>query len=65
VLKIAALFSLLFLMSCSSDSGKIDHAKFEIEQGNFSSARRYLTAIPKDSKEFNTADSLLKAIENR
>jgi hypothetical protein len=50
-------------MGCSSDSGKIDHARFEIEQGNFESARRYLESVSKDSKDFKVADSLLKAIE--
>ena len=63
MLKSLCFAAIIFLMNCSSDSGKIDHARFEIEQGNFSSARRYLESIPKDSKDFKTADSLLKVIE--
>jgi len=63
MLKVLCCIALVYFTGCSSDSEKIDHARFEIEQGNFESARRYLTSIPKDSKDFKVADSLLKAIE--
>jgi len=65
MLKILIFSTLFFLVRCSSDSDKIDHARFEIEQGNFSSARRYLETVPTNSQQFKTADSILKAIENR
>jgi len=63
MLKVLCFITLVYFAGCSSDSGKIDHARFEIEQGNLENARRYLTSIPKDSKDFKVADSLLKAIE--
>jgi hypothetical protein len=63
MLKILCFITVVYFAGCSSDSGKIDHARFEIEQGNFESARRYLKSVPKESKDFKVADSLLKAIE--
>lgn len=63
MLKVLCFITLVYFAGCSSDSGKIDHARFEIEQGNYENARRYLATVSKDSKEFRVADSLLKAIE--
>ncbi len=60
-----SLAAFIFLSKCSSETGKIDHAKFEIEQGNFASARRYLAAVDSTSPLFRSADSILKSIEGR
>ncbi|MBL8028803.1 MAG: hypothetical protein JNL74_20430 [Fibrobacteres bacterium] len=60
-----SIICIALFAGCSSDTAKIDHAKFEIEQGNFVSARRYLESVPQSSPQFNTADSLLKAIKDR
>lgn len=52
-------------LSCGSPKADLDNAKFEIEQGNLESARRYLERVPLKSPLRAKADSLLKIVEKR
>lgn len=66
LLKGLSLALLLLCLACSGgDKARLEHARFEIEQGNIQNARKYLTQIPKESGFRAQADSLLKTLENR
>jgi hypothetical protein len=63
-----ALFLLaagLCLSGCTSDSSKIDNARFEISQGNLANAKKILQAVPADSRQRPKADSILKSLEGK